>query len=164
MEQKFLSFIFQEKVHSLVDISNLMVTSSSIEIPFKHLKIVLKYEHHYERNRLIYLLISIQAAKEALDKGKSVVIDNTNPGADTRSEYIALAKSHKVPCRCFVLNTPIELCHHLNYVRVHQNLPVTFVEYQVCCIKILFITMNLFSIVDVGYNMYKEKLCCTQPK
>ena len=49
------------------------------------------------------------------------MIDNTNPGADTRAEYIALAKSHKIPCRCFVLNTPIELCHHLNYVRVHQT-------------------------------------------
>lgn len=49
------------------------------------------------------------------------MVDNTNPGADTRSDYIALAKSHKVPCRCFVMSTPIELCHHLNYVRVRQT-------------------------------------------
>ena len=52
---------------------------------------------------------------------KVSLVDNTNPGADTRADYIALAKSHKIPCRCFVLNTPIELCHHLNYVRVHQT-------------------------------------------
>ncbi|CAF3894858.1 unnamed protein product [Rotaria sordida] len=80
----------------------------------------------------------LKAAKEALDSGQSVVIDNTNPAAASRSEYIALAKSHKIPCRCFVLNTPIELCHHLNYVRVHQT------------------SGEVRRIPDVGYNVYKK--------
>jgi len=79
----------------------------------------------------------IQAAKDALDKGISVVVDNTNPSADVRSEYIALAKSHKIPCRCFVLNTPIELCHHLNYVRFFQT------------------AGEVHPIPDDGYNTYE---------
>ncbi|CAF1018770.1 unnamed protein product [Adineta ricciae] len=80
----------------------------------------------------------LKAAKEALDSGKSVVIDNTNPGADTRADYIVLAKERKIPCRCFVLNTPIELCGHLNYVRVQQTVG------------------EVRRIPDVGYNMYKK--------
>jgi predicted kinase len=90
-------------------------------IHFKHLLDVLKYDVYFPLYFLLNIFFKIQAAKEALDNGKSVVVDNTNPSADTRSEYIALAKSHKIPCRCFILNTPIELCHHLNYVRVHQT-------------------------------------------
>lgn len=65
--------------------------------------------------------MTLQAAEKALEEGKSVVVDNTNPSADARADYIALAKKYKVPCRCFVMDTPIELCHHLNYVRVQQT-------------------------------------------
>jgi len=97
--------------------------------------------HNYElinRDTLQTAAKCIKAAKDALGKGKSIVIDNTNPGAATRSEYIALAKSYKIPCRCFIFNTPIELCHHLNYVRVHQT------------------SGEVRRIPDVGYNMYKK--------
>ncbi|CAF1149614.1 unnamed protein product [Rotaria magnacalcarata] len=97
--------------------------------------------YNYEiinRDTLITPAKCLKAATDALKNGKSVVVDNTNPGASTRSEYIALAKSYKVPCRCFVLNTPIELCHHLNYVRVHQT------------------AGDVRRIPDVGYNMYKK--------
>lgn len=97
--------------------------------------------HNYEiinRDTLQTPARCIKAAKEALEKGKSIVIDNTNPSADARSDYIALAKSHKIPCRCFILDTPIELCHHLNYVRVHQT------------------SGDVRRIPDVGYNMYKK--------
>jgi len=41
------------------------------------------------------------AAKKALDSGKSVVIDNTNPSEEARSLYIEMAKVKNVPCRCF---------------------------------------------------------------
>ncbi|CAF1311512.1 unnamed protein product [Adineta steineri] len=97
--------------------------------------------HNYElinRDTLQTAAKCLKASKEALDNGKSIVVDNTNPGADTRAEYIALAKSHKIPCRCFILNTPTELCHHLNYVRVHQT------------------SGDVRRIPDVGYNMYKK--------
>ena len=33
-----------------------------------------------------------QAAREAVDEGKSVVIDNTNPGAAARADFIAIAE------------------------------------------------------------------------
>jgi predicted kinase len=36
-------------------------------------------------------------AAAALAEGKSVVIDNTNPSASKRAEWLALAKKHKVP-------------------------------------------------------------------
>lgn len=97
--------------------------------------------HNYEiinRDTLQTPAKCLKAAREALDQGKSIVIDNTNPSADARSDYIELAKSHKIPCRCFVMDTPIELCHHLNYVRVHQT------------------NGDVRRIPDVGYNMYKK--------
>jgi bifunctional polynucleotide phosphatase/kinase len=83
-------------------------------------------------------------------------VDNTNPSADARSEYIALAKSHKIPCRCFVLNTPIELCHHLNYVRVHQTSGEVRRIPGILKRKIKKQRFDIYIILDVGYNMYKK--------
>jgi len=62
-----------------------------------------------------------KAAEEALTEGLSVVIDNTNPTADTRAEYIALAQDKGIPVRCFVMNTDAEVAEHLNYVRVRET-------------------------------------------
>jgi len=44
----------------------------------------------------------VKFARIAVEGGKSVVIDNTNPSADVRSEYIAIAKENGIPYRCFV--------------------------------------------------------------
>ena len=41
-------------------------------------------------------LSPVKMAAAALSAGKSVVIDNTNPSASKRAEWIALAKKHKV--------------------------------------------------------------------
>ena len=65
-------------------------------------------------------------------------IDNTNPSPRVRAEYISLAKKHKVPIRCIMMNTDIELCHHLNYVRQNQT------------------KSKVRRIPDVGYNMFKK--------
>lgn len=43
-----------------------------------------------------------------------------------------------VPCRCFVMNTAVELAHHLNYVRQIQT------------------NGKVRRIPDVGYNVYKK--------
>ena len=92
-----------------------------------------------------------------MEEGKSAVVDNTNPGADTRADYIALAKSHKVPCRCFVLNTPIELCHHLNYVRVHQTSgDVRRIPGMSNRDRKRGAHQSTRLFLDVGYNMYKK--------
>ena len=59
--------------------------------------------------------------KRALSEGQSVVVDNTNLDPETRAFYINIAKDHNVPCRCYFLNRPLELCKHLNYVRNVQS-------------------------------------------
>jgi bifunctional polynucleotide phosphatase/kinase len=58
-----------------------------------------------------------KAVEEALAAGKSVVVDNTNPGPDIREEYIEIAKEKGVPVRCFWFQTPLELAKHLNMYR-----------------------------------------------
>lgn len=48
----------------------------------------------------------IAALEEALDAGKSAVIDNTNPTAIVRARYTVIAKKHGVPIRCFFFDFP----------------------------------------------------------
>ncbi|XP_052774383.1 uncharacterized protein F21D5.5-like isoform X2 [Mya arenaria] len=79
-----------------------------------------------------------KAAKEALKAGKSVVVDNTNPSVTARKEFLDIAKKAGVPCRCFVMATPLDLAHHLNYVRQIQT------------------NARVRRIPDVGYNVYKK--------
>lgn len=64
----------------------------------------------------------IKAAKEALGMGKSVIIDNTNPTADNRAEYIGLLSSmgigDRVSVRAIVFDISKEMAYHLNQIRV----------------------------------------------
>jgi bifunctional polynucleotide phosphatase/kinase len=46
----------------------------------------------------------IKACRAFLAEGKSVVVDNTNPMPKSRSDYLSLAASAKVPARCFVFD------------------------------------------------------------
>jgi len=55
--------------------------------------------------------------EESLSLGKSVVIDNTNPGKVIRKIYIDLANKFNVPVRCFFFNYPKNLIFHLNNLR-----------------------------------------------
>ena len=41
-----------------------------------------------------------------LSRGSSVVVDNTNPSAEVRGEYVALARKHGVPVRCIFVKCP----------------------------------------------------------
>lgn len=63
----------------------------------------------------------IKATREQLKKGKSVVIDNTNPSRDVRATFISLAREYQVPVRCFIFETPDEISKHLNLVREKQT-------------------------------------------
>ncbi|XP_041357024.1 uncharacterized protein F21D5.5-like [Gigantopelta aegis] len=80
----------------------------------------------------------VKVAKEALAKGKSVVVDNTNPNKSTRKDFLDLAEKEGIPCRCFVMQTPLDVAHHLNLVR--QNMTNGEVR----------------RVPDVGYAVYNK--------
>ncbi|KAJ8306571.1 hypothetical protein KUTeg_017116 [Tegillarca granosa] len=80
----------------------------------------------------------IKAGKEALANNKSIVADNTNPTVDARSNFVKLAKQKGILCRCFWMKTPIELAHHLNFVRQNQT------------------NGKVRRIPDVGYAVYNK--------
>ena len=61
--------------------------------------------------------------KAALEKNKSVVIDNTNPDVLSRMEYTSLAQEYDYKhIRAIIMNTDIGIAKHLNNVRhVYSN-------------------------------------------
>jgi bifunctional polynucleotide phosphatase/kinase len=61
----------------------------------------------------------LKVCEEALEQGKSVLVDNTNPAASTRKQYISLAAKRNIPCRCFHFTASVELAKHLNMYREH---------------------------------------------
>jgi len=68
----------------------------------------------------------LAAAIEAFPKGKSVVVDNTNPDRESRQRFIDAAKKAKLPCRCFIMLTTFEHAKHnervgARYSRLHDN-------------------------------------------
>ncbi|PCH38769.1 PNK3P-domain-containing protein [Wolfiporia cocos MD-104 SS10] len=64
----------------------------------------------------------VKAAQEAVQEGKSCVVDNTNRNAETRKHYVDLAKRLRLPIRCFMFNGSMELAWHNNLYRAF-NLP-----------------------------------------
>lgn len=63
----------------------------------------------------------IRAAEEALEAGKSCVIDNTNRDVQTRKHYLNIAKRLQVPTRCFVFHGSMELACHNNLYRAYAR-------------------------------------------
>ncbi len=53
----------------------------------------------------------------ALSERKSVVIDNTHGEKETRRKFLDVAGRHKVPCRCFVMQTTPQQARHNNIFR-----------------------------------------------
>ncbi|XP_055343787.1 uncharacterized protein F21D5.5-like [Paramacrobiotus metropolitanus] len=72
---------------------------------------------HINRDTLKTWQKCVAATDKALQEGKSVVVDNTNPDKESRDRYISLAKKYHVPCRCFVFTTSIEHAQHNNTFR-----------------------------------------------
>ncbi|XP_071505647.1 uncharacterized protein F21D5.5-like [Diadema antillarum] len=80
----------------------------------------------------------LKATADAIQAGKCVVVDNTNPSKSTRGDYIDLAKEAGYTVRCFMMQTPLELAFHMNMYR--QSLTEG----------------DTRRIPAVAYNMYKK--------
>eukprot|EP01105_Mastigella_eilhardi_P018693 TRINITY_DN4345_c0_g1_i5.p2 TRINITY_DN4345_c0_g1~~TRINITY_DN4345_c0_g1_i5.p2 ORF type:complete len:357 (+),score=76.32 TRINITY_DN4345_c0_g1_i5:517-1587(+) len=72
---------------------------------------------HVNRDTLKTPAKCLKTTEEALESGKSVVIDNTNPDKAGRASYIDLAKERDIPVRCFRMDVSEQLANHLNYFR-----------------------------------------------
>lgn len=76
----------------------------------------------------------MKAFRAALDNKKSVVVDNTNLGPDSRKLYLDIAKEYKVKCRCLYFTTSKEVCKHNSYYRNYitngENKPIPSVVYK----------------------------------
>ncbi|XP_019629199.1 PREDICTED: bifunctional polynucleotide phosphatase/kinase-like [Branchiostoma belcheri] len=59
----------------------------------------------------------VAACSQALAGGKGVVVDNTNPDVESRKRYVDCARQAKAPCRCFVMDSSLDLCRHNNRFR-----------------------------------------------
>ncbi|KAK3258288.1 hypothetical protein CYMTET_32661, partial [Cymbomonas tetramitiformis] len=79
----------------------------------------------------------LKKCEESLAAGECVVIDNTNPTKVARHAFLALALAANVPVRCIILETPLEICFHLNMVRER--------------------TGGVKHIPAVAYNIYRSK-------
>lgn len=58
-----------------------------------------------------------RAVKEALARGKRVVVDNTLPDRERRAEYVVLAQAAGVKVRCVWLAIERGMAEHLNAMR-----------------------------------------------
>jgi len=66
----------------------------------------------------IYKTRSMTIIKQSLKKKLSIVVDDTNVDIKNREIYINLAKEYNIPIKCIHVNTSLNLCKHLNDMRV----------------------------------------------
>lgn len=88
-------------------------------------------KQHFDLTKTVYInqdefgtkARCLRMAKEALERGSSVVVDNTNPSAATRAEYIAIAGklSTPIPVRCLWFDTDPQICKQMNEHREVQT-------------------------------------------
>eukprot|EP00026_Physarum_polycephalum_P016046 Phypoly_transcript_16877.p1 GENE.Phypoly_transcript_16877~~Phypoly_transcript_16877.p1 ORF type:complete len:253 (+),score=47.28 Phypoly_transcript_16877:24-782(+) len=63
----------------------------------------------------------LKVAREAINDGKSVVVDNTNPSLHHRKPYVQYAKKAGMQARCFLFPMDIDLAKHLNQFRERKG-------------------------------------------
>lgn len=59
----------------------------------------------------------VALARATLESGGRAAIDNTNANVETRSHYVALARLHRVPIRCFWFQASEHQARHMNVYR-----------------------------------------------
>lgn len=64
---------------------------------------------------------TMKVYKDFLEKAENIVVDNTNPSKEGRTEYVNLAKANGYHCYFFVMDVGEELAKHLDYYRVAIN-------------------------------------------
>ncbi|CAG8600395.1 12756_t:CDS:10, partial [Acaulospora morrowiae] len=74
---------------------------------------------HVNQDKMKTKAKCIKACEEALEEKKSVVIDSTNSNAESRKDYIDIAKKYGVPVRCFWFQASEALAKHNNMYRVY---------------------------------------------
>lgn len=72
---------------------------------------------HASRDKLGTWQKCVKVMEEGLDKGKNVVIDNTNVDKEARQRFIQAAKRYNADVRCFVMDVSIEQMRHNNKFR-----------------------------------------------
>lgn len=59
----------------------------------------------------------LRVARNSLENGESVAVDNTNASVEARKYWVDLAREMKVPIRCVFFTTPARLAEHNDSVR-----------------------------------------------
>ncbi|XP_026283681.1 uncharacterized protein F21D5.5 [Frankliniella occidentalis] len=72
---------------------------------------------HVNRDTLGSWQKCVSATKAALEAGKSVVVDNTNPDPESRVRFVEVASKLKIPCRCAIVGDSITRARHNNKFR-----------------------------------------------
>ena len=100
---------------------------------------------HINRDTLGSWQKCIAECEKAIELGKSVVIDNTNPDVDSRKRYLTVTEKHTIPARCFVFTSSIAHCKHNNKFRELKNSS----------------NSNYKPVNDIAFNTYSARF--TQP-
>jgi bifunctional polynucleotide phosphatase/kinase len=59
----------------------------------------------------------LKVAREQLNMGNSVAVDNTNADIDTRAHWLRLGQEFRIPVRCVHFTATTRLCEHNDCVR-----------------------------------------------
>lgn len=69
----------------------------------------------------------------SFQRGKSVIVDSTNPDKESRARWVSLAKELKVDCRCGKMTASIAHAKHNNKFRElmkFNHIPVNDIVYH----------------------------------
>jgi len=101
-------------------------------------KIFILKKHDYEhinQDRLKTKKKCFTECIKAMKKGKSVIIDNTNPDCETRQIYLDLAKKYSYRTRCLYFNTSYDISYHnthfRNYMTKNRTKIIPIVVYRI---------------------------------